>query len=178
VKSSNQNLTTTERDTIAAWADKQLAEKITKGDVINHPAKWIAWRTQQLEAQALQDQVMRRQLARYADAWGINRTSSDAYRAPTEDIDHPTANTADVERWKTLTIRLCTLPADHWLRQHATTRLAEPRRPSIEDRTPEDEYRADAEALIVLAELEALLDQHTTELALTPPRLEIVKTIP
>jgi hypothetical protein len=161
VKSSNQNLTTTERDTIAAWADKQLAEKITKGDVINHPAKWIAWRTQQLEAQALQDQVMRRQLARYADAWGINRTSSDAYRAPTEDIDHPTANTADVERWKTL-----------------TTRLAEPRRPSIEDRTPEDEYRADAEALIVLAELEALLDQHTTELALTPPRLEIVKTIP
>jgi hypothetical protein len=160
---SQKNLTKTERETIATWADKQLAQKIAKGELINNPERWIAWRIGELEAQALQDASTRRQLARYADAWGLQRTNSGAYAPPIEDVPHPVATPAEVERWKALNHVVWRLPVDHWIRVHALERLMEPRRPD-DDRTEEDEIRADAEAKLVLAELEALIHQHADEI--------------
>lgn len=164
-----RSLTTTERETIATWADKQLAQKIAKGDLINNPAGWIAWRTKELESEALQNAATRNQLARYADAWGIGRTTTSAYRPPVDDIPHPKAEQTDVERWRNLQRVLFRLPADHWLRVHAQQRLMEPRRPDglEEEITEQDETRANTDALIVLAELEALIEQNADEVKQT-----------
>lgn len=160
---NQKNLSTHEQHVIEAWAKRDLDKRIQHGDPVVHPERWLDWRIREITKRALDDPTVRNQLHRLAEAWGVDRTSTAAYSAPVEDVPHPKATPDQIARWVAQQRVLLRLPMEHWLRLHIIERLMEERRPPIEERTEADEIRADAEALEVLAELEALIEQNHAE---------------